>query len=332
MTRNRRVTMASHIERRKFLAALGGAAAAWPLAARAPPLAMPVIGFLSNASPETFADRLRGFRQGRQETGLAEGENVAIVYRWAENQIERLPELAAELVRRQITVIAAPQAASALAVKALTTTIPTVFIAPEDPVKLGLVASLARPGGNLTGFNLFSGELSAKRLELLRAMVPGAARFAVLVNPTNPALETTVRDVEAAARAMGLQIQVFNASTSGEINAAFASFARERPDAVFVQLDVFLNSRRAQLVNLASRHALPAIYANRDIVEMGGLLSYGTDIAESFRQVGVYTGPSSRAQACGAAGPAIEQIRARDQSPDRQDAGSHRAAVTARRR
>jgi putative ABC transport system substrate-binding protein len=215
---------------------------------------------------------------------------VAIVYRWTENQIERLPELAAELVRRQVTVIAAPQAASALAVKALTTTIPTVFIAPEDPVKLGLVASLARPGGNLTGFNLFSGELSAKRLELLRAMVPGAARVAVLVNPTNPALETTVRDVEAAARAMGLQIQVFNASTSGEINAAFASFARERPDAVFVQLDVFLNSRRAQLVNLASRHALPAIYANRDIVEMGGLLSYGTDIAESFRQVGVYTG------------------------------------------
>src|SRR5215831_18491790 len=290
MTRNRRVTMASHIERRKFLAALGGAAAAWPLAARAQQLAMQVIGFLSNASPETFADRLRGFRQGLKETGFAEGENVAIVYRWAENQIERLPELAAELVRRQITVIAAPQAASALAVKALTTTIPTVFIAPEDPVKLGLVASLARPGGNLTGFNLFSGELSAKRLELLRAMVPGAARFAVLVNPTNPALETTVRDVEAAARAMGLQIQVFNASTSGEINAAFASFARERPDAVFVQLDVFLNSRRAQLVNLASRHALPAIYANRDVVEMGGLLSYGTDIADSFRQVGVYTG------------------------------------------
>jgi putative ABC transport system substrate-binding protein len=280
----------SSMGRREFVALLGGAAATWPLTARAQQPAMPVIGFLSNASPETFADRLRGFRQGLKETGFAEGENVAIVYRWAENQIERLPELAAELVRRQVTVIAAPQAASALAVKALTTTIPTVFIAPEDPVKLGLVASLARPGGNLTGFNLFSGELSAKRLELLRAMVPGAARVAVLVNPTNPALETTVRDVEAAARAMGLQIQVFNASTTGEINAAFASFARERPDAVFVQLDVFLNSRRAQLVNLASRHALPAIYANRDVVEMGGLLSYGTDIADSFRQVGVYTG------------------------------------------
>jgi ABC-type uncharacterized transport system substrate-binding protein len=277
------------MKRREFFTLLGGAAT-WPLVARAQQPAMPVIGFLSNASPETFADRLRGFRQGLKETGFAEGENVAIVYRWAENQIERLPELAAELVRRQVTVIAAPQAASALAVKALTTTIPTVFIAPEDPVKLGLVASLARPGGNLTGFNLFSGELSAKRLELLRAMVPGAARVAVLVNPTNPALETTVRDVEAAARAMGLQIQVFNASTSGEINAAFASFARERPDAVFVQLDVFLNTRRAQLVNLASRHALPAIYANRDVVEMGGLLSYGTDIADSFRQVGVYTG------------------------------------------
>jgi putative ABC transport system substrate-binding protein len=277
----------SGMGRREFVALLGGAAATWPLTARAQQPAMPVIGFLSNASPETFADRLRGFRQGLKETGFAEGENVAIVYRWAENQIERLPELAAELVRRQVTVIAAPQAASALAVKALTTTIPTVFIAPEDPVKLGLVASLARPGGNLTGFNLFSGELSAKRLELLRAMVPGAARVAVIVNPTNPALETTVRDVEAAARAMGLQIQIFNASTSGEINAAFASFARERPDAVFVQLDVFLNSRRAQLVNLASRQALPAIYANRDVVEMGGLLSYGTDIADSFRQVGV---------------------------------------------
>ena len=278
------------MRRREFITLIGGAAAAWSFAARAQQPAMPVIGFLSNASPETFADRLRGLRQGLKETGFAEGENVAIVYRWAENQIERLPELAAELVRRQVTVIAAPQAASALAVKALTTTIPTVFIAPEDPVKLGLVASLARPGGNLTGFNLFSGELSAKRLELLRAMVPGAARVAVLVNPTNPALETTVRDVEAAARAKGLQIQVFNASTSGEINAAFASFARERPDAVFVQLDVFLNSRRAQLVNLASRHALPAIYANRDVVEMGGLLSYGTDIADAFRQVGVYTG------------------------------------------
>jgi ABC-type uncharacterized transport system substrate-binding protein len=278
------------MRRREFITLLGGAAVAWPRAARAQQPAMPVIGFLSIASPETFADRLRGFRQGLKETGFAEGENVAIVYRWAENQSDRLPELAAELVRRHVNVIAAPNVASALAVKALPTTIPTVFIAPEDPVRLGLVASLARPGGNMTGMNLFTGELSAKRLELLRAMVPAAARVAVLVNPTNPALETTLRDVEAAARAMRLQIQVFNASTSGEIDAAFASFARERPDAVFVQLDVFLSSRRAQLVNLASRHALPAIYVNRDFAEMGGLLSYGTDIVDSFRQIGVYTG------------------------------------------
>src|SRR5262245_35175050 len=226
------------MRRREFITLLGGTAAAWPLAARAQQLAIPVIGFLSIASPETFADRLRGFRQGLKEIGFAEGENVAIVYRWAENQIDRLPELAAELVRRPVTVIAAPNTASALSVKALTTKIPTVFMAPEDPERLGLVASLARPGGNLTGMNLFTGELSTKRLELLRAMVPGAARVAVLVNPTNPALETTIRDVEAAARAMGLQIQVFNATTSGEIDAAFASYARERPDAVFVMLDV----------------------------------------------------------------------------------------------
>jgi putative tryptophan/tyrosine transport system substrate-binding protein len=215
---------------------------------------------------------------------------VVVVYRWAENQMDRLPELAAELVRRQVNVIAASTAASALAVKGVTTTIPSVFLVPEDPVRFGLVASLARPGGNLTGVNLFTGELSAKRLELLREMVPGITRVAALVNPTSPATETTVRDVEAAARAMGLQIQVLNASTSREIDAAFASFGRERPDAVFVMLDVFLNSRRAQLVNLASRHALPATYTNRDFAEMGGLMSYGADIADAFRQVGVYTG------------------------------------------
>jgi putative tryptophan/tyrosine transport system substrate-binding protein len=194
------------------------------------------------------------------------------------------------LVRRQVNVIVASTISSALPVKALTTTIPIVFLVPEDPVRLGLVASLARPGGNLTGVNLFTGELNAKRLEILREMMPGITRVAALVNPTNPATETTVRDVEAAARAMGLQIQVLNASTSREIDAAFASFSRERSDAVFVGLDVFLNSRRAQLVNLASRHALPAIYANRDFPEIGGLMSYGTNIAEAYRQIGVYTG------------------------------------------
>jgi ABC-type uncharacterized transport system substrate-binding protein len=277
------------MRRREFISLLGGAAV-WPLAARAQQGAMPAIGFLNPTTPNTFSDRLRGFRQGLKETGFVEGENVAVVYRWAENQMDRLPELAAELVRRQVNVIAAPTASSALAVKALTTTIPIVFLAPEDPVRFGLVASLPRPGGNLTGVNLFTGELSAKRLEILREMVPGTTRVAALVNPTNPATETTVQDVEAAGRAMGLQIQVLNASTSREIDAAFASFGRERPGAVFVSLDAFLNSRRAQLVNLASRHALPATYSNRDFPEIGGLMSYGTNIAEAFRQIGVYTG------------------------------------------
>jgi putative ABC transport system substrate-binding protein len=278
------------MKRRAFITLLGGAAVAWPLAAWAQQAAMPVIGFLNPGSPDTMADRMRGFRQGLRESGYIEGDNVTIAYRWAENQMDRLPALAADLVHRRVSVIAAFATAPAFAAKAATTTIPIVFLAPEDPVRFGLVASLARPDGNLTGINLFTGELSAKRLEILREMVTGATHVAVLVNPTNPTMETTVRDVEAAARATGLQVQVFNASTSGEIDAAFASFARERPDAVFVQLDVFLNSRRAQLVNLASRHALPATYANRDFAEMGGLMSYGANIADAFRQVGVYAG------------------------------------------
>ena len=252
---------------------------------------MPVIGFLNPTSPDASADRLRGFRQGLKETGYVEGENVTIVYRWAEDQFDRLPALAAELVRRQVAVIAAIGNAAAMAAKAATTTIPIVFLATEDPVKLGLVASLARPGGNVTGINFYSGELTAKRLELLRELVPAATRVAVLVNPANAAsTETTLRDVAAAARAMGLQIQVLNASTSREINAAFATFVRERPDALFVGLDPFLNSRRAQLVNLASRHALPATFSNRDFAEIGGLMSYGANIADAYRQVGVYTG------------------------------------------
>jgi len=275
------------VRRRSFITLLGGAAAAWPLAASAQQSAMPVIGFLSPISLDTSADRLRGFRQGLRESGYIEGDNVTIAYRWAENQMDRLPELAADLVRRRVSVIAAFATAPAFAAKAATTTIPIVFLAPEDPVRFGLVASLARPDGNLTGINLFTGELSAKRLEILREMVPGATHVAVLVNPTNPTMETTVRDVEAAARATGLQVQVFNASTSREIDAAFARFGRERPDAVFVGLDTFFNSRRAQLVNLASRHALPAIFPTRDIAEIGGLMSYGANILDAFRQVGI---------------------------------------------
>jgi putative ABC transport system substrate-binding protein len=280
------------MKRRTFIALLGGAAA-WPLAARAQQPAMPVIGFLDVRSPDVMMeDRLRAFREGLKDTGYVERENVAIEYRWADNQVHRLPELAADLVRRQVAVIATTGAtAAASAAKTATTTIPIVFLVPEDPVRLGLVASLARPGGNLTGINIFSGELTAKRLELLREMVPGAARIAVLVNPANAkTTETTLRDLAAAARAMGLQIQVLNASTSREIDAAFADLVRNRPDALFVGPDPFFNSRRAQLVNLASRHALPAAYGLREFVEIGGLMSYGTSIADAFHRVGVYTG------------------------------------------
>ena len=271
--------------------ASGEAARSVPLVARAQQSAMPVIGFLGAVSPDGYSERVRGFRQGLKDTGYVEGENVAIEYRWAENQFDRLPALAADLVRRQVAVIATAANIAALAVKATTTTIPIVFIATEDPVKLGFVASLARPGGNATGINFYSGELTAKRLELLREVVPAATRVAVLVNPANAlTTESTLRDVHSAAHAMGLQIQVVNASTSYEINAAFATFVRERPDALFVGVDIFLNNRRSQLVNLASHHSLPAIFSNRDFAEIGGLMSYGSDIKDAFRQVGVYVG------------------------------------------
>jgi ABC-type uncharacterized transport system substrate-binding protein len=279
------------MRRREFITLVGGVAVTWPLAARAQQPAMPVIGFLSAQSPDTAADRLRGFREGLKYSGYIEGENVTIVYRWAEGQFDRLPALATELVRPGVAVIAAFSNMAAFTAKAATTMIPIVFIATEDPVKLGLVASLARPGGNATGVNFYSGELTAKRLELLREMVPAATRVAVLVNATNAlATESTLRDVQSAARALGLQIQVVNASTSHEINAAFTTFVRERPDALFVGLDAFLNSRRAQLVNLASRHTLPATFSNRDFPEIGGLMSYGSDIKDAYRQVGVYVG------------------------------------------
>jgi len=277
------------MRRREFITLLGGAAT-WPLVASAQQPAMPVIGLIDIRSPDTLMeDRLRAFRQGLKDTGYVERENVAIEYRWAENQTDRLPELTAELARRQVAAIVTTGGpAAVLAAKAATTTIPVVFVVAEDPVRLGLVASLARPGGNLTGINLFTIELVAKRLELLRELVPGARRMAMLV--TAASAETTARDVEAVGRALGLQIQFFNVSSIGEIDAAFATFARERPDALFVAGDPFLAGRRVQLARLAAFHRLPATYALRDYAEAGGLMSYGPSIKDGFRQIGVYTG------------------------------------------
>jgi putative ABC transport system substrate-binding protein len=251
-----------------------------------------VIGFLHPASPDTYTDRLRAFRQGLKETGFVEGENVAIEYRWAENQFDRLPALATELVRRPVAVIVTTGGpVPALAAKSATATVPIIFAVPEDPVRLGLVASLARPGGNATGINFFSEELTAKRLGLLRELVPAATRVAVLVNPaTAAATPTMLPDLEAAARAMGLQIQVVNANTSPEIDAAFATFTRVRPDALFVTGGPFLLSRRVQLALLAVRYAVPASYGSREYVEFGGLMSYGTSQTDVLRQVGVYAG------------------------------------------
>jgi ABC-type uncharacterized transport system substrate-binding protein len=280
------------MRRREFVSLLGGAAAAWPIAARAQQAAMPVIGFLNASSPdEFFADRLRAFRQGLKEIGYIEGENLAIEHRAADNQLDRLPELASELVRRQVAVIAAASITAAAAAQAATTTIPVVFIVGDDPVRLGLVASLSRPGGNLTGTNFFSVELGAKRLELLRELAPAATRIAVLVNPANPAnAESTIRDVEAAVRAMGSQIQVLNAGSSREIDAAFAGLARERPDALYVSTGPPFTARRVQLALLAARSGLPAIYGARSFAEAGGLMSYGASLAEAYRQAGFYAG------------------------------------------
>jgi putative tryptophan/tyrosine transport system substrate-binding protein len=277
------------MKRRTFIALLGGAAS-WPLAARAQQAAMPVIGFLDPTSSDTSEHRLRGFRQGLKDTGYVEGENVTIVYRFAENQIDRLPDLAADLVRRQVAVIAT-LASGTLVAKAATMTIPIVFTTAEDPVRTGLVASVARPGGNLTGINFFAGELAAKRLGIVRELVPSANRVAVLINPTTGTnSETTLKDAQSAARAAGLKIQFLNASTSREINVAFESFVRERPDAFFVDIDPLFTSRRIQLVNLASRYAIPAMYPLRLFTEAGGLISYGSDLTDAWRQAGVYAG------------------------------------------
>jgi putative ABC transport system substrate-binding protein len=281
--------MIAAMKRRECITLLGGAAAAWPLLVHAQQPTMPVIGFLGIAPPDTIADRLRAFRNGLKTIGYVEGENAAIVYRWTENPVDRLPELAAELVRRPVGVIVAI-ANAASAAKEATTTIPIIFSVAEDPVRLGLVASLARPGGNLTGINIFSAELAAKRLELVRELLPSATRIAVLINPSGPSSEATLRDIEPAAHALGLRVQVLNASTPREIDAAFATLVRERLDALFLAADPFFTSRRVQLANLATRHVVPMISATREVPEAGGLISYGANINDGWRQMGVYVG------------------------------------------
>jgi putative tryptophan/tyrosine transport system substrate-binding protein len=278
-----------HIRRREFIVTLGGAAA-WPVAARAQQLAVPVIGLLHPASRDANANRLRGFHRGLKEVGYVEGENVAIVYCFAENEPGRLEEMAADLVRRRVAMIVATTGSAPQVAKAATTTIPIVFAVNDDPVRIGLVASLARPGGNLTGINFFNAELYAKRLELLHELVPAAVRVAVLNNPNNPAAASIYRDLEGAARAIGLQIQLHQATSVREIDAAFATLARERPDAIYVAGDSLFVTRRVHLANSSIRHGFPATFSTREYSEAGGLMSYGSNLVDAYRQVGVYAG------------------------------------------
>jgi putative ABC transport system substrate-binding protein len=284
--------MSSNIARRKFITALGGAAASWPRAVRAQQQALPVVGFVSGRSADSSAHYLAAFRQGLKEAGYVEGQNVTVEYHWLEGQYGRLPGLMADLVRRQVAVIATPGSnPAALAAKAATGTIPIVFGVGEDPVRLGLVASLARPGGNATGVNFFGHEVAAKGLRLLHDLLPRAVRIALLANPANSSVsEATIREIQEAAPAIGLTVEILNATTTGEIDAAFATFASERPDALFVVPDGFFSSRSGQFATLTARDKIPAAYWSRDFVAAGGLMSYGTDLAVTYRQVGVYTG------------------------------------------
>jgi putative ABC transport system substrate-binding protein len=279
------------IRRREFITLFGGAAAAWPLTARAQQ-PLPLVGFISNSNADTSARYVAAFRKGLSETGNVEGQNVTVEYHWLEGQYDRLPALATDLVRRRVAVIASPSLTPAtLAFKAATSTIPIVFGVADDPVKLGLVASLARPGGNATGINWFGLEVTSKRLALLHELVPRAVRIAVLVNPGNAqASEAALKGVREAANALGLEVLVGNASTSGEIDAAFAAFRREQAEALFLANNQLFGIRRVQFATLAARDGLPTSYGVRDFVEAGGLMSYGTPLADIYRQVGIYTG------------------------------------------
>jgi putative ABC transport system substrate-binding protein len=280
------------MRRREFMTLLGGAAVTWSLAARAQQGALPLIGFINGGSADASTGFVAAFRKGLSESGFVEGQNVAVEYHWLEGRYDRLPALAADLIRRRVALIATPGSVpAALAAKAATATIPIVFTVAEDPVQLGLVASLARPGGNATGINYFSREVVAKRLRLLHDLLPKAARIAVLLNRANAgSAEATLRGVQEAAPAIGLQIQILNATTIGEIDAVFAGFARERPDALFLAGDGFFTDRRVQFATLTARDRIPASGATSDFVKAGGLMSYGTDLTETYRQTGVYTG------------------------------------------
>jgi putative tryptophan/tyrosine transport system substrate-binding protein len=279
------------VKRREFILALGGAAAAWPVAVRAQKPALPVVGYLRSDSPEASPNLRVEFLKGLSETGYVEGRNVAIEYRWAHNDNDRLPELAADLVRRRVAVIATPGSiAAALAAKAVTTTIPIVYNGAADPVQAGLVASLNRPGGNITGVTNMSVELGAKRLGLLQELVPGAARFAVLVDSNNSNAESETKDVQEAAAAIGRQIEVLPTRTNRDIDTAFATLAQKRVDALIVSPGPFFTNRRVQLVTLATRHAVPAIYSIREYTEIGGLMSYGSSLTDQYRGAGIYTG------------------------------------------
>jgi putative tryptophan/tyrosine transport system substrate-binding protein len=276
------------VRRRDFITLLGGVALAWPLAARAQQAAIPVIGYLSQGSPEADAFRLTGFRRGLKEGGYVEGQNLTIEYRWASNQFDRLPALAADLVHHGVTVIVAPGARSTFAAKTATPTIPIVFGSGADPVQLGLVASLNRPGGNLTGVHVFGGEIASKGLELLHELLPAAASIGFLEDPTNPIAELRTRDILAAARAIGVELKRVHAGTESEIDAAFASLAQAHAGALLVPADLFFNNRLEQLVALAARYAIPTICGIREFPVAGGLMSYGIQISEIYRLTGIY--------------------------------------------